>query len=57
MRSAHTNHDARLPGSIAAMTVGWERPPRPHAVPEAGPRATPRPAVHPSHGLRGWARA
>ena len=39
------------------MTVGWERPPRPHAAPEAGPQATPRPAVQPSHGLRGWARA
>ncbi len=57
MRTDTRNHDGRLPGSIAAMTVGWERPPRPQAAPHARPQATPRPTFQPSHGLRGWARA
>ncbi len=57
MHSAQTNHDRRLPGSIAAMTVGWERPPRPQAAPDARPQPAPRPTFQPSHGLRGWARA
>jgi hypothetical protein len=57
MHTRHTDHNRRLPGSIAAMTVGWERPARPQAAPATQPQTAPRPSFQPSHGLRGWARA